>query len=61
MEGYRHPRRIIVLVLVVAAAGAPAARGVRRRRWPGQNDRPEVFLEEDLDTLAMREPPISAV
>ena len=61
MEGYRRPRRIIVLVLVVAAVGAAAALVVRRRSSHDQDDRREAVLEEDFDTLAMREPPISAV
>jgi len=61
MERYRHPRRLLVLVLVVAAAGAAAVLVVRRRTSQGRNERREVFVEEDHDTLAMREPPISAV
>ena len=62
VDGYPHRRRFLVLALVVAVAGTAAAVVViRRRKAQDQQDRRAPELEEHDDTLAMREPPISAV
>ena len=61
VDGSPHRRRLLVVVLVLAAAGAAAALVIRRRRSQDEPDRRELVLEEELDTLAVREPPISAV
>ena len=62
IDGYPHRRRLLVLALLVAVVGAATAVVViRRRKSQDQHDRGALVLEEENDTLAMREPPISAV
>ena len=61
IDGYPQRRRLLVLALLVAVVGAAAVVVIRRRRSQDQHDRGALVLDEENDTLAMREPPISAV
>jgi hypothetical protein len=61
VEGSPHRRRMLALVLVVAAVGVAVA-VIRRRKARDEREPPDlVLLEDDPDTVALREPPITAV
>jgi hypothetical protein len=60
IEGYPRRRRFLVLALVAVGVGAAAVVVIRRLRSRDQSGDRAVYPELDTDTLAIREPAISA-